>query len=80
MREKNLKKAEMMAAFNKADNSGDGSLDSHEFIEFLHTIDIQLNKDDVEAILLEVDDSHDEEVSFEEFYNWYTKKSEDWHV
>ncbi len=80
MKKMNLDKKHMMDAFNKADKSGDGSLDSHEFIQFLKVIDIELSKDDLETILLEVDDSHDESVSFSEFYNWYTRKSEDSHV
>ena len=80
MKKMNLDKKHMMDAFNKADKSGDGSLASHEFIQFLKVIDIELSKDDLETILLEVDDSHDESVSFSEFYNWYTRKSEDFHV
>merc|ERR1719498_1784432 len=65
----------MVKAFDKADKSHDGSLQSDEFIQFLKTIDINLNKDDLETILLEVDESHDESVSFNEFYKWYTRRS-----
>ena len=80
MKKMEMDKNHMKNAFNRADKSGDGSLDSHEFIKFLHDIDIELGKDDLETILLEVDDSHDESVSFTEFYNWYIRKSEDLHV
>lgn len=80
MKSHEVNKKVMMAAFDKADKSHDGSLESDEFIQFLKVIDINLNKDDLETILLEVDESHDEKVSFEEFYTWYTRKSEHDHV
>jgi len=80
MKKMEMDRKHMKDVFNKADKSKDGSLDSHEFIKFLHDIDIELGKNDLETILLEVDESHDESVSFKEFYDWYTRKSEDLHV
>lgn len=80
MRDMHITHKAMKDAFNKADSSGDGNLDSHEFVKFLHNIDIHLTVDDLETVLLEVDSSHDEQVSFEEFLIWYDRHDESQHV
>ena len=80
LKDMHIKRSHMMAEFNKADTSKNGSLSSNEFLRFLRSIDLSLSLDDLDTILLEVDESHDEEVSFDEFLKWYDKRDEDSHV
>jgi EF-hand domain pair len=80
LKAKNLKRDTLMQAFNKADVSKDGQLSSSEFLVFLRTIDMELTSDSMEAILLEVDSSHDEVVDVNEFLEWYSNNDEENHV
>lgn len=75
-----LKREVLAQAFNSSDENKNGQLSSLEFFTFLKKIDMQLSYDSLGAILLEVDASHNEEVSFEEFMLWYERKDEEFHV
>ena len=63
-------------AFNAADKNGNGKLDTSEFITFLHSVNIQLTNDDLEAALQELDENHDMEINWKEFITWYERKEE----
>ena len=80
LKKMDIKKSQLLKAFNKFDKSGDGKLDTEEFLKFLHEIDLNLNSDDLEIALLEIDESHDEEITFDEFLKWYERKDEEFHV
>jgi len=57
----------MLGIFQRSDVDGSGALSRREFRECLKAAELGLTRKEVNAILSEVDENHDGEVSYEEF-------------
>jgi EF-hand domain pair len=70
----------LQIAFNNSDLDGNGTLSTKEFISFLRQIGLTLSCDDLDTALLELDSNHDQQVSWDEFYSWYSRREDLLHL
>jgi hypothetical protein len=71
--------AELSQKFNAADTMMKGKLDTHQFVGLMHSIskdDKEVSYEDIQTALLELDENHDGEISWDEFIAWYERKDD----
>ena len=67
-------KSEMKLVFERIDENGNGYLDAEELRKLASIIDPQgLSTEELEAALSMMDDDGDDEIDFEEFFEWWSE-------
>mmetsp|Transcript_5074 Transcript_5074/g.7850 ORF Transcript_5074/g.7850 Transcript_5074/m.7850 type:complete len:271 (+) Transcript_5074:474-1286(+) len=69
--------ATLKQQWEKTDANSDGSLDLAEFANFVKRSGVRMSQNEIAAAFLAIDKNHDEKITFEEFFYWWSGPNTD---